>query len=72
MDYCTCGSIIINGNCTNKNCGNMENKTSQAKARKTTKAKAAAAPAAAKSTKVPRASKCITYKIGELPPNSNQ
>ncbi|PYG86882.1 hypothetical protein LY28_02706 [Ruminiclostridium sufflavum DSM 19573] len=76
LEYCKCGSLMINGSCTHKGCSN--NLASQAKA-KATRAKASAikkpvkaaastaAGTPAKSTKVPRASKCITYKLSDLP-----
>ncbi len=68
MEFCKCGSFIINGNCSNKNCSNREIKISPAKVKKTTSTKTTAVKAIAKNTRVSRASKCITYKIGELPP----
>ena len=63
-EFCTCGSIVFNGHCSNKNC---INKTSA----KTTPAKASkkAAGAASKEVKAPktkRASKCITYNLYDI------
>ncbi len=68
LEYCSkCGSLIINGICTRKNCSsNKQNLASPSKVR-TSKAKSPVAKPATKSTKVPRASKCITYKISDLP-----
>ncbi|NTV89377.1 MAG: hypothetical protein HGA22_03295 [Clostridiales bacterium] len=98
-EFCKCGSLVINGICTNKKCSSDEFKAPAAKTGRSASAKAASAKAASakaasakadsasesdsetdptlvtatvknavKSTKTPRASKCITYKIGDLPP----
>lgn len=71
-EFCKCGSVVINGSCTNKNCITNLGKVLQAKAKKAGRAKTATAASAvktaSKSTKVPKASKCITYHISELPP----
>lgn len=59
-EFCTCGSIVIGGRCTNKNC------TSKAAAKPAAEAsnpsKKESKP---KSTKTRRASKCITYNLYE-------
>ncbi len=73
-EFCKCGSVMINGNCTNKKCSNKTVKAAApAKNNKTVGTKAiktdAVEKTAAKVTKVPRASKCITYHISELPIN---
>lgn len=70
-EFCKCGSVMISGNCTNKNCGFKVNKVTPVKPGKTISNKTAAAAkpkTPTKSTKVPRASKCITYKLSDLPP----
>jgi hypothetical protein len=65
--FCTCGSIVINNHCTNKNCSTKSDSASGsgkvAKARKSTKE--------AKTDKPPkanprRASKCITYNLYDI------
>lgn len=71
MEFCKCGSVMNNGSCTNKNCSNKLGKASPSKTKKAGVNKAAAGGPAvvktvAKNTKVPRASKCITYHISEL------
>ncbi len=77
VEFCKCGSMMINGSCSNKHCSTNLGKLLQAKAKKAgraakTAAKTAAAAAAinttSKITKVPKASKCITYHISELQP----
>ncbi len=78
LEYCKCGSLMINGSCTHKGCNNnLASASSKAKKTRTKAStiKAAtktavntAATTVAKSTKVPRASKCITYKLSDLPP----
>ncbi len=71
-EFCVCGSVKINGSCTNKNCSsNKMEKAAAAKINKTGRTRAVKPAAqekpAPKNTKVPRASKCITYHISELP-----
>ncbi|HHV28922.1 hypothetical protein [Acetivibrio mesophilus] len=62
--FCTCGSLIINDSCTNKNCSNRAaSKPSSAGKRTAKTAKAAKADTSAKSTRTRRASKCITYNL---------
>jgi len=68
-EFCKCGSLMIDGNCSNKKCSNKEIKSSPAKIKKTAATKTEVVKTTTKNTRVPRASKCITYKIGELPPD---
>lgn len=58
---------MINGSCTNKSCSNKLEKTPVTKTR-AARAKAPVVKKEPKITKVPRASKCITYSIKDLPP----
>lgn len=76
-EFCRCGSIMISGSCTNKSCSNKLVKVSPARVKKAAIPKTAVTKSTltattvkpvTKSTKVPRASKCITYNISELPP----
>lgn len=61
--FCTCGSLMINESCTNKNCINkVSTKTASSAAKK---GKAAKAEKPAKSTRTRRSSKCITYNLYE-------
>ena len=63
-EFCTCGSLVIDGRCTNKSCSNRaQDKQTPGKAASVKKAKAGKAPA--KATKTKRASKCITYNLYE-------
>jgi len=69
-EFCKCGSIMINGSCTNKSCSNKS--VNAAPPRKKTSStrsitKTPVVKAERKSTKIPRASKCITYKLSDLP-----
>ncbi len=70
-EFCTCGSVIIGGSCTNKNCSNKPVKAASTRAKKTGRAKTATNAViekpVQKSSKIQRASKCITYHISELP-----
>ncbi|WP_038289725.1 hypothetical protein [Acetivibrio straminisolvens] len=59
--FCTCGSLIINDSCTNKNCSNRVASKLSSAAKRTTKTAKADTPA--KSTRTRRASKCITYNL---------
>ncbi|EGD48615.1 hypothetical protein Cpap_3037 [Ruminiclostridium papyrosolvens DSM 2782] len=72
VEFCKCGSMIINGSCSNKHCSTNLGKLLQAKAKKAGRAKATATAAVMSTTpkvsKVPKASKCITYHISELQP----
>lgn len=73
-EFCKCGSVMINGSCTNKNCSNKTIKAAApARNSKTVRTRTiktdAVEKTAAKITKVPRASKCITYHISDLPIN---
>ena len=65
-DFCTCGSIIINGHCTNKSCINKaQGKTATAKAaRKTSKESTEAK--ALKPVRTRKSSKCITYNLNDI------
>ena len=69
-EFCKCGSVMINGSCTNKKCSNKlvkaasATKVSKTGRTRTVKETPAEKP---KSTKTVRASKCITYHISELP-----
>jgi hypothetical protein len=61
MDFCKCGSLIVNGNCTNKNCSNRTDdsvKSPRKKARST-------GTKSAGSTRQRRTSKMVTYNIYE-------
>lgn len=63
-EFCTCGSLVIGGRCTNKSCSNRtQDKQTSGKPAPAKKAKAEKAPAKAAKTK--RASKCITYNLYE-------
>ncbi len=70
-EFCKCGSFMVNGNCTNKNCSNKPVTSSVSKVKKAAKSRtikpAAQEKPATKNTKAPRASKVVTYHISELP-----
>ncbi len=57
-EFCTCGSIIIAGSCTNKNCSLKAAKKGTASVEKLQKKEK-------KTTRTKRASKCITYNLYE-------
>lgn len=65
VEFCTCGSLIINDSCTNKNCSNRP--ASKPATKKSTKAvgvnvvKKAVTP-----LKKRKSSKCITYNLNDL------
>lgn len=64
-EYCKCGSIMIDGSCTHKSCSNKLVKASPSRV-KAASTKTTAVKTENKSTKVRRASKCITYNINDL------
>lgn len=79
-EFCNCGSIVINGSCTNKACPNYAKQTSS-KSSKQKKAVSSELNINANSVssiknekkKDPRrASKCITYNIYNLQKTKNQ
>lgn len=63
-EFCTCGSIVLNGHCTNKNCSNKSSaKSTTAKAPRKA---AGSATKEVKPVKTKRASKCITYNLYDI------
>ncbi len=64
-EFCVCGSLIIDGRCSNKSCSSRgqdkQAPVKSASAKRTAKAE----KAPAKSTRSKRASKCITYNLYE-------
>lgn len=67
-EFCSCGSIIINGNCSNRNCAHRTAGKSEGKKKAPKKANIikSAKSSAEKATRVAnprRASKCITYNL---------
>lgn len=61
VEFCTCGSIKIEGNCTNKNCASnsaVKDSTPNPAARKTASVKKEPKPARTR-----KASKVITYNL---------
>lgn len=63
-EFCTCGSIVIGGHCTNKNCtfkSAAKSATAKPAAKKGRQEKKEAKPA-----KTKRASKVITYNLYEI------
>ncbi len=61
-EFCTCGSLMIEGSCTNKNCVNKVGKSTTAKK---TRAKKDPSEAKPKTTRTRKSSKCITYNLYE-------
>lgn len=67
-EFCTCGSILIAGNCTNKNCVNKASSkpgASKASAGKAASKIAGGVKKEPKSPRTRRASKCIVYNLYE-------
>lgn len=63
-EFCTCGSIVLNGHCTNKNCSNKS--SAKASTTKASKKAAGTVTKEAKPVKTKRASKCITYNLYDI------
>jgi len=55
VEFCTCGSLIIGGHCTNKNCADRASKPTQVRAPKAKKEP--------KTTRVRKSSKSIVYNL---------
>lgn len=76
-EFCNCGSLMINGSCTNKNCSNKLAKA-PAKPRQPRKASVAKSSistgvkAEPKATKIRRASKCVTYNLYDVDKSQEQ
>lgn len=70
-EFCECGSLMIDGRCTNKNCVHRGDVKADAKSRKSSSRTKSAAKAtdtekvAAKRSNPRKASKCITYNLYE-------
>ena len=60
-EFCICGSLVIGGHCTNKNCTEKASRPAQAKAAKSKVA--SEAKKEPKTTKVRKSSKVITYNL---------
>ena len=73
-EFCECGSLVVDGRCTNKSCAlrAAANPTAPKKpavrAKTSLKGSTAAKPAA-KAANPRRASKCITYNLYDLKDN---
>ena len=63
-EFCTCGSIVINDHCTNKNCSNKA--ASKSASAKASKKAASTATKEVKPVKAKRASKIITYNLYDI------
>lgn len=65
-EFCVCGSLMLDGSCTNKNCANKASGRNSASKTKKTKAKTDTLESKPKATRTRRASKCITYNLYEI------
>ena len=64
-EFCKCGSLVINGRCTNKSCAaRTQDKLAPVKATAAKKSHSGE-KVPVKSTKTRRSSKCITYNLYE-------
>lgn len=61
-EFCTCGSIKIGGNCTNKSCINRET-SKPAKAKASASKAAASVKSQSRVTKTRKSSKVVTYNL---------
>jgi hypothetical protein len=64
-DFCSCGSIILDGSCTNKSCEHRVVKKKVVRKKKKASTVKATKPAPEKKT-TRRSSKCVTYPLSEL------
>ena len=76
-EFCTCGSLVVNSQCTNKNCVHRVNekaspsrstitRSKSASVTKKTASKEADTSKQSKTANVRRSSKCVTYSLEEL------
>lgn len=65
-EFCVCGSLLLDGSCTNKNCTNKSAVKQKTTAAKKTGAKNDTLESKPKTTRTRRASKCITYNLNDL------
>lgn len=63
-EFCKCGSLVINGRCTNKSC-TARTQEKQIPVKMTAKKSPGAVKTPAKSARTRRSSKCITYNLYE-------
>lgn len=70
-EFCTCGSLMLNGSCTNKNCKNKADSKHSASTTKKTKAKSDTLNSKPKLSRTRRASKCITYNLYDMKEEEN-
>lgn len=68
-EFCKCGSIMINGQCTNKNCTDKASGKSDSALQSAT---GNSKKKGAKSAKTKRASKVITYNLYEVEDESER
>ncbi|MDQ2085396.1 hypothetical protein RBH29_02945 [Herbivorax sp. ANBcel31] len=63
--FCTCGSLMIDEKCTNKNCSYKVSAkpSSSAKKRASSKKSTETAKEKPKTTRTRRSSKCVTYNL---------
>jgi len=71
-EFCICGSLMLDGLCTNKNCKNKTVSKQNASTAKKTKAKDNTLESKPKTTRIRRASKCITYNLYDLKEENSQ
>lgn len=64
-EFCTCGSLMLEGSCTNKNCSNRSAGKQGAATPKKARAKKQTAEVKPKTNRVRKSSKCITYNLYE-------
>ncbi len=64
-EFCTCGSLMLDGSCTNKNCSNKSAGKHSAASAKKASAKKQTAEVKPKTNRVRKSSKCITYNLYE-------
>lgn len=71
-DFCTCGSIIINGHCTNKGCINKaQGKSATSKATVRKASKESSEKKVLNPVRTRRSSKCITYNLNDIKEEEN-
>jgi len=67
-EFCKCGSLMISGNCTNKHCTfrTMSKPSSPKQSSRSKSASSDSSTKEKKTSRVRRASKCITYNLHDI------
>jgi hypothetical protein len=69
-EFCTCGSLMISGHCTNKNCSNRS-ESKKASAKPASRKKNISTSTEPKKVRTRKSSKCVTYNLNDVQEEEN-